>query len=144
MLNIKCVDGYPFVIDNKKISKNIVIYSGYNFVCIKDGKIEKDVCYVAEKDNFKAHGKTVKKAVSDLKFKMVSEKLKKEPIKPNTLITLIHYRLVTGACEFGCRDWMKRNGIKKEKIKAEDLLHLLTETNAYGLDKFKSLYTQTN
>lgn len=85
--------------------------------------------------------KTVKKAVSDLQFKIVSEKLKKEPIKKDTIITMQHYRLITGACELGCKEWMKQNGITKERIKAVELLPILEKTNAWGLDSFKKLVT---
>jgi len=36
---------------------------------------------------------------------------------------------------------MEQNKITKEEIKAGELLKLLEKTNAYGLDRFKSLIT---
>ena len=48
---------------------------------MEKGKLIKEVAFVAEKEGFFAHGESVKKAISDLQFKMMSEKLKKEPTK---------------------------------------------------------------
>jgi hypothetical protein len=105
--------------------------------------------FVAQKNKFTAHGNTVKKAIQDLEFKIISEKLKNEPIKEDTELTIKYYRLITGACEAGCISFMRENNIdfnfvygeavEVEKIKAKDLLPMLEKSNAYGLDKFKSL-----
>ena len=89
------------------------------------------------KYNF-AHGDTLKEAKEDLRFKVMAEQLKNEPILPDTVVTVKHYRLITGACEFGVKDWMQRNEVK-EGLTAKELLPILERTNAYGLDKFKSL-----
>lgn len=37
--------------------------------------------YIAQKGDKTAHGNTIKKAISDLEFKFIAEKLKNEPIK---------------------------------------------------------------
>ena len=104
--------------------------------------------FVAHKGEYTAHGKTIKKAVSDVEFKIVSEKLKKEPIKEDTVITIQHYRLITGACESGVISWMKQVFNEKERAKildkginAKELLPILTKHNAYGIYRFKSLIT---
>ena len=110
---------------------------------------------MAEKDTFTAHGDTIKKAVGDLQFKIVAEKLKHEPINPDTKLTVKYYRLLTGACDFGCRSWMQANGIpfdivqnngveetvEKKPMNAKELLPILVKTNAWGVEKFKSLVT---
>jgi hypothetical protein len=88
-----------------------------------------------------AHGDTLKKAKEDFNFKIISEKLKNEPIKKDTIININYYRLITGACEMGVKSWMQQNNIKKEEYKASELLPLLEKTNAYGVDRFKSLIT---
>ena len=105
--------------------------------------------YIAQKGKFTAHGKTVKKAIVDLEFKIVAEKLKNEPIDKDTELTVKYYRLLTGACDQGIRQWMQQNEIpfkivdketvETKPIKAVDLLPILEKTNAYGLDKVKSL-----
>ena len=137
-----------FIIENERTSKGVKIYFGYNFKKIYNSGIIKEVCYVAEKDNFFAHGVDIKTAISDLQFKIVSEKLKNEPITEETIITINYYRLITGACEFGTKSWIKEN-IKPEKqeiitaegILAKDLFDILEKTNAYGFNKFKDLVT---
>ena len=154
-MQVKDVDGYCFVINAQKTSKGIKIYKGYNFLIIKEGNIDKHECYVAEKENFYAHGGTVKKAIGDLQFKIVADKLRNSPITPETEITVNHYRTVTGACDFGVRDFLTRNNIpfkvenpntssertvEEKPMKAKDLLPILEKTNAYGLSRFKQLY----
>ena len=134
-LLVKDIDGYCFVIEKIKTSKGIKIYSGYNF-SIKD----KLNSFAAEKDGFFAHGETIKKAIGDLQFKIVSEKLKNEPINEDTIFTIQYYRLLTGACEFGVKEWMNSHKIN-EGITAKELLPILEKTNAYGLSKFKQLIT---
>jgi hypothetical protein len=93
-----------------------------------------------------AHGDTIKKAKEDFNFKIIAEQLKKDPIKKDTVISVKYYRIVTGACEYGCLEWMKKNKLVKTDneglnytIKAKDLLPLLVKTNAYGVDRIKSL-----
>jgi protein tyrosine/serine phosphatase len=97
--------------------------------------------FLVKKGKYTAHGNTVKKSIQDLEFKIVSEKLKKSPIKKDTVITIQYYRLITGACELGVKQWMSNNKMIKESYKASELLPILEKTNAYGLDKFKSLIT---
>ena len=87
------------------------------------------------------HGETLKQAKEDFRFKVMAENIKKDPIKPGTKITVQYYRIITGACETGCKMWMKQNNIKKTEYKAKELLPLLEKTNAYGLERFKSLIT---
>lgn len=103
------------------------------------------------KGKYSAHGATLKQANSDLEFKIVSEKLKNAPIKEDTEFTVKYYRLLTGACDLGVRNWMEKNNIpftiednntvETKPIKAVDLLKILEKTNAYGLEKIKSLIT---
>ena len=123
---------------------------------------KKKGCYLVKKINSKrefyiatdgvythAHGQTLKQAREDLQFKIISEKLKSEPIEENTLLTVKHYRLITGACDTGVRDFMRTNGIpfkiengetkEVKPIKAKDLLPILIKNNAYGVEKFKKL-----
>ncbi|MBS9774736.1 MAG: leucine-rich repeat protein [Tenacibaculum sp.] len=150
-LKIKCVDKIPFVIENEKTTKGIKIYSGFNFSTMINKKLHKDSCYVAEKENFTAHGETIKQAISDVQFKIVAEKLKNEPINEDTKITVKHYRLITGACDLGCRDFMRENNIpfvikdgktvEKKPIKAKDLFELMKTQKPYGFEKFKQLIT---
>ena len=94
--------------------------------------------FVAKKGRFTAHGISVKKAIQDLQFKIISEKLKKSPIKADTKIDINYYRLITGSCEIGVKSFIQANDLK-ESYKAKDLLPILEKKNAYGLERFKAL-----
>ena len=140
-LNYKSVDRTLFVIESENTSKGIKIYSGYVIESIKDNKPIKRVCFVSEKDGFYAHGETIKQSISDLQFKIVAEKLKNDPINPDTIVSINHYRTVTGACELGVKSWIEANSIKVDKMRADELLPLLRKTHAYGLERFEKLIT---
>ena len=140
--NTKNVDGYCFVIEKQKTTKGTKIYEGYNFLSMKNKVIQKQPCFVSEKDGFTAHGYTVKKSISDLQFKIVADKLKKEPINADTVVSINHYRLITGACEFGCKSWLEQNGLTEtEEMRADKLLPMLQKTGAWGYERFKQLVT---
>ena len=128
------------VLNVKTIGEYTIYQSPFEFVCVKG--------------NYSAHGKTIRKAIEDLEFKLVSKKFKTEPIKPDTPMTVKHYRLITGACDNGVRSWMRENNIpfkvlnagtdeeetvEESPMLAEDLLPILEESNAYGLDNFLKL-----
>jgi hypothetical protein len=68
--------------------------------------------FIAQKGKYTAHGKTVKQSIQDLEFKIISEKLKNDPIKEDTEFTVKYYRLLTGSCDSGCRSWMQNNNIE--------------------------------
>jgi len=147
-LNYKSVDNILFVIESSKVVQGITIHTGYNAVRIVNGLFEQSKCYVAGQGEYYAHGETAKKAIQDLRFKITAKKLKKDPIKEDTIITIQYYRIVTGACEFGVKSWIDSNFTDKEKtnilkngISAKELLPILQKSNAYGFDKFKSLIT---
>ena len=98
--------------------------------------------FIAQKDDFTAHGKTIAKSIEDLQFKIIAEKLKNDPITEDTMISMAYYRVITGSCEQGISSWVNENNLSElTEIKAKDLLPILEKTNAYGLDKFKSLIT---
>jgi hypothetical protein len=132
-------DCVMFLVENTKTTKGIKIYSGFYQLKISDNKVLWSHGFIAQKDNFTAHGETVKKSIDDLNFKLVSEKLKNEPINADTIITINYYRLITGACELGVKDWMQRNNMVEESYRADELIPILEKTNAYGLERFKKL-----
>ena len=138
-LKQRSVDRSLFIIESEKEVKGIQVYKGYNVNKITRGELIKDNCYVAEKDNFTAHGKTIKKAIEDLNFKINSEKLKKDPINADTLLTKKHYRLITGACEFGVNEFMKQHNLTKESYRADEIIPILKKTNAYGFQQIEKL-----
>jgi hypothetical protein len=107
----------------------------------------KEFCLVTDGTTH-AHGDTLEKAKEDFRFKVIAEKLKQDPIKEDTVITIQYYRIVTGSCEMGVKNWIdsvfsgdKKEDVLKNGIKAKELLPILKSKNAYGLDRFKSLVT---
>ena len=61
----------------------------------------------------------------------------------------MHYRILTGACDAGVRQFMEQNKlpfkvvnnktVEVKPIAAKELLPILERNNAYGLNKFKEL-----
>ena len=102
------------------------------------GKAKEFYLVSNKEETFFAHGDTLPKAKEDLHFKIISETLKKEPILKDTVITMQYYRIVTGACEVGCKDFISKHKLK-DKYKASELLPLLEKHGAYGVEKFKQL-----
>ena len=98
--------------------------------------------FIVNKDSFYAHATDLKKATEDLRFKIIAETLKNEPINKDTMLSIQYYRTITGACEMGCKDWVEKNNLGHlTEIRADELLKLLEKSNAYGVDKFKRLVT---
>ncbi len=96
--------------------------------------------FIANHNDYYAHAEDLKKAISDLQFKMVADKLKKEPINADTIISINHYRLITGACELGCKRWLEQNNLTgTEEMRADVLMPLLKKTDAYGYENFRKL-----
>ena len=93
-----------------------------------------------------AHGETPEEAKQDLRYKKMANRLKNEPINPDTIITMQYYRIVTGACKLGIKTWIESNipEGKKEKVMAKglpakELLPMLEKSGAYRFERFKGL-----
>jgi hypothetical protein len=105
--------------------------------------------YIVQKGKYTAHAKTPKKGIEDLNFKIFVKNLKNKYIQKDTLMTVKLYRTITGACDNGVQNWLRTNNIpfkvidnetiEENPITAEELLPLLEETKAYGLEKIKTL-----
>ena len=122
------------------LSEKTQTLQGKEYKLFSAKRIAKDeTFFIVKYEGFYSHGNDIHKAVSDLQFKINAEKIKKEPILPDTTITVNHYRIITGACELGCKQWMEQNNITADSITAKELLPILEKTNAYGLQKFKNL-----
>ena len=125
---IKCDGIFTEVVSRKK-----------NIYKVKKINQEKEFFLIVEGD-FSAHGDTLREAKKDLEFKILQDKIKKEPIHPDTVINVDKYRAITGACSHGVQMWLKENKITEKEMKAQDLFPLLQETNAFGFDSFSKLY----
>lgn len=95
--------------------------------------------FVIQKGQYTAHADTIRKGIADVHFKIARKHYIYNPISMEDYVTRMDYRLITGACRDGIKDWMDRNGIKAKRMKVKNLLPLLEGTNAYGVSKFKQL-----
>ena len=116
---------------------------------IVNGDLTTDVCYIARKGNYFAHGKTIKVAVVDAINKQISNMgiddkiLKfKDNFKPDKKysgheFSKWHY-ILTGSCEMGRDNFCKNNNIDLDlKYSTKDFI-ALTES-AYGGEIVKKL-----
>jgi hypothetical protein len=101
-----------------------------------------------DKKWFYAHGKTKEESMQDLKYKIriyfhEKKKEKREEayrnffknLKFNSIIDIKRYRFLTGACQFGCEEFARRNNLNKNsRLRVSDLLKYLLPTD-YGYDK---------
>ena len=139
-------------------------FDGFLFKVIKVSKKKEYTIYespfrdfIIQKGNFIAHSTTIKKGILDVEFKIVADKIKNDPINEDTIITVKLYRMLTGACDFGCRLFMNNHNlpykiinegtIEEETIEQqvmdakEFITYLEKDENNYGYEKFKSLIT---
>lgn len=138
---VKSADRVLTIIEKTKKRNEIRIHTGFILNSYNGGASYLSETVLVEKDGFFAHGETVKKAMEDLQFKIAVEKIKKEPIYEDTVITEQYYRTITGACEQGIKNWREENNITVESLTAKELLPILEKTNAYGMEQFKALIT---
>ena len=108
----------------------------------KDGKLVGDKFYVASRDGENAHGDSISDAIEELVFKGGVRDVEQyrdmplDTVKTPSEWALI-YRMVTGACQFGTREFIKSKGEMKASY---SLAEILSETNgAYGHDQFRSV-----
>ena len=58
-LNVKDVDGFCYVVESRRTTKGVTVFTGYNLIRMTDVRIEKNESYVAEKEGFMAHGESL-------------------------------------------------------------------------------------
>ena len=97
---------------------------------------------LATVDGENAHGETIQEATEELMFKDGARDVEQyrdmplETVKTPSEWALI-YRAVTGACQFGTREFIKSKGAMKDSYTLADILH---ETRgAFGHETFKSV-----
>jgi hypothetical protein len=111
---------------------------------IRDQKIVGNKFYVAQSGNHNAHGKTIDEAVRELQFKTGDRDIEQYRNMPKSTKKspddwAFVYRMITGACQYGTRDFMARKGKLK---KSYTLTEILAETKgAYGHETFAKVVT---
>ena len=98
-------------------------------------------CYVVEKDGVYAHGKTLKEAKERLIYKITDrDKSDYEDYTLDTEVTheeaIKMYRVITGACEIGTRNFVENVLVKKkEKYTVKEIIKLTK--GQYGNETLK-------
>lgn len=111
-------------------------------------KIGKDkIFFIVTDNNGKfSHGDTVKEAKEDLIFKISNrDKSDFEALTLESKLTFEKaiecYRVITGACSFGTKDYVSNRLPKKKKEYSIGEIIELTK-NEYGHSSFKSFFTK--
>ena len=134
------VDTSTMIILSVKEKDGIKIYESKYF---GGGKIDDlKSCYIAEKGEYTAHGKTEIEAIEDLDFKIKSVNFdKKEHAKTiieRGTVTGTDYRLLTGSCRLGVKEFKDRNNITENELPLEKVLEIIK--GEYGSNEFKSFF----
>ena len=101
--------------------------------------------YIVTDGNDKfSHGETLKEAKEDLIYK-INSNLDKSKYKDLTLESKLTfeegieaYRVITGACSFGVKDFVTTNKVKKTSYTIEEIIKLTS--NSYGGSTFKEFF----
>ncbi|MGV6830344.1 MAG: hypothetical protein ACWA5P_02120, partial [bacterium] len=132
--------------------KYISVDGDFCEVIKKRGKVYKckklhkeNVFYVVTDGNGKyAHGETVKEAKEDLIYKISNRN--KDEYKSLKLTSKLSfekmiecYRVVTGACGFGVKDFVLSNGIENKKYSIKEVIELTK--NSYGGQSFANFFS---
>ncbi len=107
------------------------------------GHVDREDSFVARKGDKFAHGETVEKAIEDLRYKITDRDTerfkawKKTDTKP--LDELIEaYRVITGACEFGVKEFMARAKVNKEAFTVSEAIKLTK--GEFGSEAFSEFF----
>ena len=110
---------------------------------VKKYATEKTFYIVSDGNGIYSHGDTVKEAKEDLIFKIDARS--KDDYKDLTLKSVLKfdeavkcYRVITGACQFGVKDFLSRKNIKRKKMSISRIIEL---TNGeYGSQRFSNFF----
>jgi len=91
-----------------------------------------------------SHGDTIKEAKEDLIYKISNRS--KEDFKHLKLDSVLKfqdaiecYRVITGACSFGTKDFIKSTGVKSKSYTVSEIITLTS--GRYGNETFKQFFT---
>lgn len=135
--SVRCIDGYCMHILSEKQFQDYKILKCHYFP-------ESEDVYVAERDGYTAHGKSIRKAVKDVQFKILRDKDTSEHIKriaEQGYMNANDYRLLTGACHEGTARFLKSHNLTWDDTMSVQEVLKLTE-NHYGFEHFKKAAEQ--
>nr|WP_299067097.1 hypothetical protein [uncultured Allomuricauda sp.] len=127
--SIRMVDGIATVLRKKRNIDGFQVSEGKFFNRNKK-------CYVATKGDFSAHGGSLREAIDDVNFKYLQENQSVEEIvsevKEKGVMNVGHFRLITGACRMGCKNFLDQKGIKETELPLKKPLKLLEGQFGWG------------
>lgn len=118
------VDGILSHYHKVKKMGGITFYIGFKYTVAKQGE-------------FYAHGKNIKDALLDLRFKMVErDKSDYEVLTLESVLSyedaIVMYRVITGACKQGTQDFLQNNSIEEKDYSVKEIIDLTK--GQYGSD----------
>jgi hypothetical protein len=121
-----------------------VINERDNVIKVRNIGSTKNTYIVTDGEKY-AHGDSIKEAQESLIFKITdqdsSEFKNLDTTEPQPISTLIQaYRTITGACEFGVKNFIQRKNLEMEKKYPINHIIKLTK-NEYGHQQFKEFFT---
>ncbi len=141
----KCVDGLLTIIYNERQHKEYTIYKAAIFENMSNKNMCLTPCYVAQLDEVCAHGKTLKAAIKDLKWKLAEERGQEQyaDLTKDSILSLedakLCYHVITGSCSIGIDNFVNMVGAKEQYTIAEIIK--LTKGN-YGGDLFEQYFNK--
>ena len=122
-----------------------IIYKRKGIFKVKKCAREKEFFIVTDGNNNYSHGDTIKEAKEDLIFK-ISNRSKDDYKELTTESTLTFeeavkcYRVITGACQFGVKDFLQRKAINKKKFTIKEMITLTS--GEYGSSSFYDFFNK--
>ena len=140
VIDRKIVYGYDVII-GIEFGNDITIYNKQK--SIEDLK----KVYIVEKDGIYSHGETIENAIKDFRYKIGNRNieyysyLKKEKGKIKTEELIKAYRVITGSCEYGTKQFVENLDNLKEEYTIKEALNILKKNKAYRFEIFEKFIT---
>lgn len=143
------IDNEIYTFQNKHTKGEYTLFKAQYIKDYFGGK--KTYCTIAQKEYngkiYNAHGTDIKNAIESLNFK-ITKNFSREDIyndikKRNNEINMYDYRLITGACEFGTKEWLKRNNLKEDTtMPISEFYENYKDKRLYAFDRFSEFYKE--
>jgi len=123
--------------------KNVII-GGIN-LCVNDSELKYDECFIVTDGVNFSHGKSIKEAKKSLLYKISNrDTTKYKSMNLDSVLTLKEgieaYRVITGACEFGVKNFIEGLGKAKSKYTIKEIIKITK--GCYGNNTFSNFFNK--
>ena len=146
---VKLIDNQIVIINSTKRFRDYQIYSVQdNQDYFNNDKVFKIVSKKYDEKIYYAHCEHIKKGIEDVNFKIARENYNLSEIAQQiktkeNIINWYDYRLITGACEFGTKEWLDQNNYTtNDTMNIHDFYEKYKEQHPYAFDKFEEFYKE--